>query len=109
MSKPWPPPPDLESIKQLVREADTEGLIQYCDAPADEYDGEAEALLAAISRFQTAQLTMADLQPIIETIWQKNFNLDDSALDKSRPAIISLAQEIERFFGPEAKPQVRGA
>ncbi len=107
MSKPWPPPPDLESIRQLVREADTEGLIQYCEAPADEYDGEAEALLAAISRFPTAQLTIDNLQPIIETIWRKNFNLDDSAFEKSLPAITSLAQEIERFFGPEAQPQVR--
>jgi hypothetical protein len=107
MSTPWPPPPDLDSIKQLVREADTEGLIQYCDAPADEYDGEAEALLAAISRFPITQLTSDNLEPIIETIWQKNFNLDDSALDKSRPAMTMLAQEIERFFGPEAKPQVR--
>jgi hypothetical protein len=107
MSKPWPPPPDLESVKQLVREADTEGLIQYGEAPADEYDGEAEALLAAISRFPTAQLTIENLQPIIEMIWRKNFNLDDSAFEKSQPAIISLAQEIERFFGPEARPQVR--
>jgi hypothetical protein len=107
MSKPWPPPPDLESIKQLVREADTEGLIQYGEAPADEYDGEAEALLASISRFPTSQLTMSNLQPIIETIWRKNFGLDDSAFEKSLPGITSLAQEIERFFGPEAKPQVR--
>jgi hypothetical protein len=109
MSAPWPPPPDLESIQQLVREADTEGLIQYCDAPADEYDDEAESLHAAISRFPIAQLTFDNLQPIIETIWQKSFNLDDAALIKSRPAIISLAREIERFFGPEAQPQVRGA
>jgi hypothetical protein len=96
-------------MKQLVREADTEGLIQYGEAPADEYDGEAEALLAAVSRFATAQLTLTNLQPIIETIWQKSFNLDDAALDKSRPSIISLANEIERFFGPGATPQVRGA
>jgi hypothetical protein len=109
MSAPWPPPPDLESIQQLVREADTEGLIQYGEAPADEYDGEAETLQAAISRFPSAQLTLETLQPIIETIWQKSFNLDDAALEKSRPAIVTLAQEIERFFGPEAKPQVRNA
>jgi hypothetical protein len=109
MSAPWPPPPDLESVRQLVREADTEGLIQYCDAPADEYDGEAETLHAAISRFSSAQLTLGTLQPIIETIWQKSFNLDDAALTKSRTAIIALAREIERFFGPEATPQVRTA
>jgi hypothetical protein len=109
MSAPWPPPPDLESIQQLVREADTEGLIQYGDAPADEYDGEAETLHAAITRFPTSQLIVANLQPIIETIWQKSFNLDEAALEKSHPAIVALAQEIERFFGPEAKPQVRNA
>ena len=95
MSAPWPPPPDLESIQQLVREADIEGLIVYCGAPADEYDDEAETLLAAISRFPSSQLTTDVLQPIIETIWQKSFNLDDAALVR---ASLPSNEEAARYY-----------
>ncbi len=45
--------------------------------------------------------------PLIEAIWQRSFVLDDAAMAARRPAQLSLAQQIERFFGPEARPQVR--
>ena len=69
-SQPWPPPPDLDSIQELVATADIEGFIAK-GAPADEYETEAELL----------------------------FNQLENA----------LAQQIARFFGPEAQPQVRGS
>jgi len=106
MSKPWPPPPDLESIKELMREADPEGHIAE-GAPADEYEPEEEDLFAAIKHFSTADLIATNLLPIIEDIWRKSFSLDANALIQRKPALNSLAQQIERFFGPEAKPQVR--
>jgi len=108
MSKPWPPPPDLESIQELMREADPEGHIAE-GAPADEYEPEEEDFFAAIKHFPTADLIAPKLLPILETIWRKSFSLDDAALDERKPKLESLAQQIERFFGPEAKPQVRGA
>ena len=108
MSKPWPPPPDLESIQQLMREADPEGHLAE-GAPADEYEPEEEELFAAIQHYATADLLAANLLPILESIWRKSFSLSDAALAERHSALLELAQQIERFFGPEAKPQVRNA
>ncbi|SNS95623.1 hypothetical protein SAMN05421770_103218 [Granulicella rosea] len=107
MSKPWPPPPDLASIQELVRTADPEGHIAD-GAPADEYEPEEELIFEAIQHIATADLLAENLLPIIEPIWQQSFALDSAAMAERRPALLSLAQQIERFFGPEAKPQVRG-
>lgn len=108
MSAPWPPPPDLESLQQLVREADIEGHLAE-GAPADEYEPEEEALFAAIAHLPTADLTAGNLRPILETLWRKSFNLSDAELASRVSAIAALAAQIERFFGPEAEPQVRTA
>jgi hypothetical protein len=107
MSAPWPPPPDLESIKELVRDADVEGLIEIHSAPADEYDTEAELLHTSIAHLQTDEISISKLLPILETIWRKNFIDDDAELALRRPALEGVAQQIVRFFGPEANPQVR--
>jgi hypothetical protein len=107
MSTPWPPPPDLASIKELVRDADTEQFIILHGAPADEYDGEAEALFAIVGRWPTEQLTITQLAPVLEAIWRKSFEYDDSSAVCSRPALLALAQQIARFFGPEAQPHLR--
>ena len=109
MSKPWPPPPDLESLKELVRDADTEGFIKIHEAPADEYDGEAEDLYIAIAYSPTASIVVPQLLPHIESIWKRAFSYSDEELLRAKPRLEALAQQIERFFGPEAKPQVRGA
>jgi len=108
MSKPWPPPPDLHSIQELVASADIEGFIAD-GAPADEYETEADELHAAIANFSISEVTTDRLLPIIEPIWRNSFNLDDASLTQRQPAILTLAQQIERFFGPEAKPQVRSS
>jgi hypothetical protein len=102
----WPPPPDLASIKELVRDADTEEFIAI-GGPTDEYDGEAEELFAKIGRFSIDQLTAANIVPHIETIWSKSFDYDDAVLATTSPKLTALAQQIARFFGPEAQPQVR--
>ncbi len=67
------PPPDLESIKELVRNADTENFIAN-GSPADEYDGEAEQLHTALANFATADLIGANIFPRIETIWSRSFD-----------------------------------
>jgi hypothetical protein len=108
MPAQWPPPVDLESIQQLVREADPEGYLAN-GSPADEYEPEEEELFAAIRSFSTAELTAITLQPILESLWRKSLSLNDSQLAARIPALMSLGQQIERFFGPQAKPQVRGA
>ncbi len=105
-SHAWPPPPDLPSLQELVRTADTESLIAD-GAPADEYDPEAQTLFEAIRHLPTRQLLTATLLPILEPIWTRSFNLDPEALAARRPHLLSLAKEIERFFGPESRPRTR--
>jgi hypothetical protein len=105
-AKQWPPPPDLESIRELVRTADPEGHIA-AGAHVDEYEPEEEAILAAIGNLQTSELVAATTLPLIQAIWQTSFVLDDLEMAERRPALLGLAEQIERFFGPEAKPQVR--
>jgi hypothetical protein len=106
-SPPWPPPPDIESIRELVRNADIEGLIAIHHAPADEYDGEAEALHAAIAHLPSNEITVSNQLPLLESIWRKNFADDDAELALRRPALKELAEQIARFFGPDAQPQTR--
>ncbi len=107
MSAHWPPPPDLESIREIVRDADVEGLIEIHGAPADEYDTEAEALHTAIAHLQTNEITISKLLPILEAIWRRNFIDDEAELALRRPSLEKLSEQITRFFGPEATPQVR--
>ena len=105
-SKPWPPPPDLHSIQELVATADVDGFIGE-GGPADEYETEADALFAQIQGFSTAELLAARILPILEGIWQSSFQLGPAELAERRPKLLELAGEIERFFGPSAQPQVR--
>jgi hypothetical protein len=102
----WPPPPDLDSLKELFAAADIEGLIAD-ECPIDEYDPEAKRFFEAIENHSTDQLTVQHTLPVIEQLWINQFSLDEDALDQRRPALLALAQQIERFFGPEAKPLVR--
>ena len=108
MSKPWPPPPDLASIKELVANADVEGFIAD-GAPLDEYDSEAEDLFRAIQYFATNELVPVTIMPHLKRIWAVSFNVIGEDLDKRMPALEGLAAQIARFFGPEARPQVRGS
>lgn len=107
VSRPWPPPPDLSSIQELVRTADPQGLIAD-GAHADEYEPEELSLLNALNGLPTAEILVANILPPLEVIWQKSFSLSEEELAVRRPKLLSLAKEIERFFGPESKPRTRG-
>lgn len=107
ISRPWPPPPDLPSIQELVRTADVEGFIAAHGSQQDEYQPEEDELFHAIHGLPTADLLVANLLPPLERIWTHSFNLDEEALARRRPALLSLAKEIERFFGPESQPRTR--
>jgi len=48
-----------------------------------------------------------NILPHIEAIWHKSFGYDDEVLMKIRPDLQALAEQIARFFGPEAQPQTR--
>ena len=108
MSKPWPPPPDLDSLQELVATADVESFIAE-GSPADEYETEADLLFSRVEHLSTEDLVAGKLLPILEEIWKCSFELNEPGIAIRRPKLTELARQIERFFGPEAKPQVRGA
>lgn len=102
----WPPPPDLASLQELLRAADPMKHLAE-GAPADDYEPEEQAIFTAIQHLPTSDLLAANLLPRIEPVFQSSFSLDEDALAAIRPALLSLAKEIERFFGPEATPRTR--
>ena len=106
MTPPWPPPPDIDSIQELVATADIEGFLAQ-GAPPDEYETEAELLFNTVENLATPDLTAHNVLPLIEEIWRKSFSLEDAALTARRPAFEALAGQIASFFGPESQPQTR--
>jgi hypothetical protein len=106
MSAPWPPPPDLNSLKELFAAADIEGLIAD-ECPLDEYDPEAKHFYEATIGFPTSRFTAERTIPLLEKLWVRQFMLNKEQLAQRRPALLELANQIARFFGPEATPQVR--
>ena len=105
-SAPWPPPPDIDSIQELVATADIEGFIAG-GAPPDEYETEADLLFNNIENLPTPELTIPNILPLLEDIWSRSFSLDEASLAARRPALEILAAQIARFFGPEATPGTR--
>ncbi len=103
---PWPPPPDIDFIQELVALADVEGFIVN-GSPPDEYETEAELIFNNVENLATPDLTVGNILPLVEDIWQRSFELDDDALAHRRPDLEKLARQIARFFGPEARPQTR--
>ena len=106
MSVPWPPPPDLDSLKELFATADIEGLIAD-ECPLDEYDPEAKHFYEATIGSPSSKFTAEHTLPFLEQLWVKQFMLNEEQLVQRRPALTKLAQQIARFFGPEATPQTR--
>jgi hypothetical protein len=102
----WPPPPDLDSLKELFAAADVERLITD-ECPPDEYDPEAKHFYEDTKGLPTASFAAEQTLPLLEQLWVKQFMLNQEQLVQRRPALNALAQQIARFFGPEATPQVR--
>jgi hypothetical protein len=106
VSAPWPPPPDLNSLKELFAAADIEGLIAD-ECPLDEYDPEAKHFYEATIGFPISRFTAEQTIPLLEQLWIRQFMLNEEQLAQRRSALIELANQIARFFGPDATPQVR--
>jgi hypothetical protein len=96
----------LNSLKELFAAADVEGLIAD-ECPLDEYDPEAKHFYEATKGFPTSSFSAENTLPLLEQLWVKQFMLTEEQLGQRRPALAGLAQQIARFFGPEATPQVR--
>jgi hypothetical protein len=106
MSAPWPPPPDLNSLKELFATADIERLIAD-ECLLDEYDPEAKHFYEATTGFPSRKSAAKQTLPLLEELWVKQFMLNEEQLAQRRPALMELAEQIARFFGPEAQPQTR--
>ena len=98
MSNPWPPPPDLESLKELFAAADPECLIAD-DCPPDEYDPEAKHFFETTQGWPSSRYTSEHTLPVLIKIFADQFHEERAA---RLPALTQLAAEIERFFGPAA-------
>lgn len=104
----WPPPPDLDSLKELFATADVEGLIAD-QCPLDEYDPEAKHFYEDTKGLPTVRFAAEQTLPLLEQLWVKQFTLTEEQLAQRRPALQGLAEQIARFFGPGAAPQVRNS
>jgi hypothetical protein len=102
----WPPPPDLDSLKELFASADVEGLIDD-ECPIDEYDPEAKHFYEATRGLPTSAFAAELTLPLLEKLWVEQFMLDQAQLAQRHQALTELAMNIARFFGPGASPQVR--
>jgi len=99
----WPPPPDLDSLKELFAAADPEGLIAS-DCPLDEYDPEAAHFFEITQGWPSNKFISQHTLPVLLDIFADQFNEERAG---RLPALTQLAAEIERFFGPAAQPQTR--
>jgi hypothetical protein len=93
-------------LKELFATADIEGLIAD-ECPLDEYDPEAKHFYEATIGYTTSKFAAQQTLPLLEQIWVKQFMLNEEKLAQRRPALMELAKQIARFFGPEAQPQTR--
>lgn len=89
---------DLESVNDLITEADIEGFIAD-GAPADEYESEVEEIFAALVELPAEDATKDEIVAIFDGVWKKNFSLPDTELLKRRPAFEKVVDRILHHFG----------
>lgn len=79
------------ALKQLLREADIEGLIAD-GAPADEYDSEADIVMSALT--QSTGRTVSDVVSLLAAAWTRSFALDEAALQLRLPQLQNVAARL---------------
>lgn len=79
-------------VENILREEDIEGLIQL-GAPADEYDLEARAIAAAISRLG-GQATEEQVAQAVRDIWKEFFDLSTEDLEARGEAFRRVAHRL---------------
>jgi len=93
------PRPDLESIQDIVRSADPEGLIAE-GAPEDEYEPEEEALMAELKSISTDELTEDLVRALVDDIWSTAFDSDETPAREA--GLQAIAERIIHYFGPQS-------
>jgi hypothetical protein len=90
---------DLESIQDIVRGADPEGLLAG-GAPQDEYEPEEDELYAELEHLPATEMTEELVHQFLAAIWESAF---DSESNPEREAgLQTIVERIVHFFGPDS-------
>jgi len=88
--------PSLSAIQDLVASVDVENILAE-GGPADGYDIEAEQICEQLDGLSVDQLTAERIQPEIERIWVRSYDLTREQLAKRKPRLRLMATRIARF------------
>jgi len=90
---------DLESIQDIVRAADPEGLIAG-GAPQDEYEPEEDELFAELEHLPATEVTEELVHQFLTTIWEAAF--DSEPTPERETGLQTIVERIVHFFGPDS-------
>jgi len=93
------PRPDLESIQDIIRAADPEGLLAE-GAPEDEYEPEEEALLSELGDIPTSEITEELVRALVDEIWTEAFDAEETP--QRETGLQTIAERIVHYFGPQS-------
>ena len=90
---------DLESIQDIVRGADPEGLLAG-GAPQDEYEPEEDELFAELEHLPATEVTEELVHQFLTTIWEAAF--DSEPTPERETGLQTIVERIVHFFGPDS-------
>ena len=90
---------DLESIQDIVRAADPEGLLAG-GAPQDEYEPEEDEIYAELEHLPATEITEELVHQFLTTIWEAAF--DGESTPEREAGLQTIVERIVHFFGPES-------
>ena len=90
---------DLESIQDIVRGADPEGLLAG-GAPQDEYEPEEDELYAELEHLPATEITEELVHQFLTTIWESAF--DSESTPEREAGLATIVDRIVHFFGPDS-------
>jgi len=90
---------DLESIQDIVRAADPEGLLA-AGAPQDEYEPEEDELYAELEHLPASEITEELVHQFVSDIWESAF--DSESTPEREAGLATIVDRIVHFFGPDS-------
>jgi hypothetical protein len=80
------------SVENILREEDIEGLIQL-GAPADEYNPEAREIAAAMSRLG-GEASEEQVVQVVGDVWKEFFDLSPEDIEARGEAFLRVAHRL---------------
>jgi hypothetical protein len=90
---------DLESIQDIVRAADPEGLLAS-GAPQDEYEPEEDELFAELEHLPASEITEELVHQFLSAIWDAAF--DGESTPEREAGLSAITERVVHFFGPDS-------